>query len=62
MKLIEDMYLYPQKFVRKGNFWQQSKKNQHLQKIIQHGNGCVMEPGGHEIRMPLDHRNQRFNY
>ena len=36
-----------------------SKKNQQLQKIVQHANGFAMEPGGREVRTI---ENNRFNY
>ena len=54
------MYMHPEKFVRQGPFWSLSKKNQRLQKIINHANGYVVEPGGREIR--IMETNSRFNY
>lgn len=60
LQMIEQMQMHPDKFVRKGPFWAMSKKNQQLQKIIQHANGNSYEPGGREIR--THDNNPRFNY
>ena len=57
---MQDMQLHPDKFVRLGPFWQRSKKNQKLQKLIVHANGSCFEPGGREQRF-IDN-NPRFNY
>lgn len=52
------------KFVRKGGtaaFFTASKRAQnHLQKLVHHSNGCLVEPGGREVR--LIEANPRFNY
>jgi len=55
IEVMEDMYYYPEKFVRKGPFWSMSKKQKYLSKLIMHSNGVVVEPGGRE------HRNQELN-
>ena len=49
-----------EKFVRKGPFWNLSRKHSHLQKLLMHSYGKVVEPGGREQR--AIENNPRFNY
>ena len=60
MQMVWEMKRNPEKFVRRGPFWQMSKRNQQIQKVIMHGNGVVYEPGGREMR--CHDPNPRFNY
>ena len=34
VQMLNDMQMYPDRFVKKGSFWTMNKKNQKLQKII----------------------------